>query len=226
MRGVTLPAKPDLFAGMSAMAQLLREFDWSRSPLGEPAHWPQSLRTVVNLMLGAGFPMFVAWGPQLAQLYNDAYIEIMGDKHPAGIGQPLLDNWSEIRGDVEPLARQALAGGSQYFENLPLRMQRRGGGAEDTWFTFSYSPVQDDAGQIAGMFCVCIETTKTVVAARQQRAETEWLKALFDQAPGFAAVMRGPANVIEMCNQSYLQLIGFRDVLGKVLAEALPDAAA
>lgn len=113
------------------MAHLMRERDWNGSPLGPPGQWPQSLRSVVNLMLGSAFPMFVAWGPQLAQLYNDAYMEVMGDKHPGGLGQPLLEVWAEIRDDVGPLAERALRGDSQYLENMPLRM-RRGRGTSCT----------------------------------------------------------------------------------------------
>ncbi len=205
------------------MARMMREHDWSTSPLGEPATWPQSLRSVVNLMLGSAFPMFVAWGPVLAQVYNDAYRDIMGDKHPAGLGRPLLENWAEIREEVGPLAHEALRGVSCYLENLPLRMRRGRGGAEDTWFTFSYSPVHDEEGGISGMFCACIETTGSVRAAQELRAREDWLQTLFDQAPGFAAVLRGPAHVFEMANEAYGLLTGGRDVVGKSVAQALPE---
>ena len=217
-------------AGDSVMAHLMRERDWKDSPLGPPSQWPQSLRSVVNLMLGLAFPMFVAWGPQLAQLYNDAYREVMGDKHPGGLGQPLLEVWFEIRDDVGPLAERALRGDSRYFENLPLRMRRGRGGSdndsEETWFTFSYSPVQDDNGVVAGMFCACIETTRTVLGQGQLRAQQQWLEMIFQQAPGFAAVLRGPDHVFEMVNEAYLKITGNRPLIGKPLAEALPEMAA
>lgn len=217
-------------AGDSVMAHLMRERDWKDSPLGPPSQWPQSLRSVVNLMLGLAFPMFVAWGPQLAQLYNDAYREVMGDKHPGGLGQPLHEVWSEIRDDVGPLAERALRGDSRYFENLPLRMRRGRGGSdndsEETWFTFSYSPVQDDNGVVAGMFCACIETTRTVLGQGQLRAQQQWLEMIFQQAPGFAAVLRGPDHVFEMVNEAYLKITGNRPLIGKPLAEALPEMAA
>lgn len=208
------------------MAQLMRDKDWSTSPLGPAQEWPQSLRSVVNLMLGSGFPMFLAWGPQLAQLYNDAYIEIFGDKHPTGLGQNVLDNWSEIRAELAPLVDRALRGDAPYFEDLPLKMRRGRGNAEDTWFTFSYSPIQDDNGVVAGMFCACIETTKTVLAQKQLRAREEWLQSLFHQAPGFAAVLRGANHIFVMANQAYLQITGNRELIGKPLAEALPEIAA
>ena len=210
--------------GPGGMAKAMREQDWSRSPLGPPAQWPQSLRSVVSLMLGSGFPMFVAWGPQLVQLYNDAYAPIMGVKHPAGLGRPVLENWAEIRAEIEPLMQQALRGESPYFENLPLRTQRGPAArAEDTWFTFSYSPVLDDGGAIAGVFCACIETTKTVLTERQLLLREEWLQTLFDQAPGFAAVLRGPDHVFVQANDAYRQITGGVELIGKSVAQALPE---
>lgn len=209
-------------AGDTVSARLMRAHDWSDSPLGPPDQWPQSLRSVVNLMLGSAFPMFVAWGPTLCTLYNDAYAAIMGDKHPAGLGKPFLEIWREIEGDLLPLTQRVSAGEAFYMENLPLRMDRRGYD-EDTWFTFSWSPVLDDAGRIGGIYCACTETTAMVLAERHQRAEQERLQALFNQAPGFIAVMRGQSHVFELANQAYLQLTGFREVIGKTVAEALPE---
>ncbi len=219
-----MSAAPDLpfLSGDTSSARLMRGMDWSGPGLGPPQQWPQSLRSVVSLMLGSAFPMFVAWGPSLHMLYNDAYGEIMGAKHPAGMGQPFLDIWHEIREDIAPLVARALSGESFFVENLHLRMQRRGFN-EDTWFTFSYSPVRDEAGEVAGLFCACTETTRMVLAERHQRAEQERLQALFDQAPGFIAIMRGPEHVFEFASQAYVQLTGFRDVVGKPLALALPE---
>src|SRR4051794_19158692 len=131
---------PACLAGDSTMARLMRAHDWSASPLGPPQQWPQSLRSVVSLMLGSGFPMFVAWGPSLAMLYNDSYADILGKKHPAGLGRPFREVWYDILEDIMPLVNRALGGETFYVENLLLRMQRRGY-EEDTWFTFSYSPV-------------------------------------------------------------------------------------
>ncbi len=212
-------------SGETVMARQMRSHDWASSPLGEPAHWPQSLRSVVSLMLGSAFPMFVAWGPDLRTLYNDAYAEIMGGKHPGGLGQPFLTIWHEIRNDLLPLTRRVVGGEAFYMENLPLRMRRRGY-EEDTWFTFSWSPLLDDQGQIAGIYCACTETTTMVLAERHQRAEQERLQALFNQAPGFVAVMRGPNHVFELANRAYLQLTGFREVIGKTVDDALPEIAA
>ncbi|MBC7435969.1 MAG: PAS domain-containing protein, partial [Bdellovibrionales bacterium] len=209
--------------GTSAMARAMREADWAASPLGPPQEWPQSLRSVVNLVLGSAFPMFVSWGPQLVTLYNDGYAVLCGEKHPAGLGQPILEIWSELRTDLEPLIARALAGESFFVENLLLRM-RRHGFDEDTWFTFSYSPLVGEDGQIAGLYCTCIETTQSVRTQQQLRAREEWLQSLFHQAPGFAAVLRGPDHRFEMANQAYSVLTGNRPLVGMTVAQAMPEA--
>lgn len=209
-------------SGDGVVARLMREQDWSASSLGPPASWPQPLRSVVNLMLGSAFPMFVAWGPTLSLLYNNAYANILGSKHPGALGQPLYGVWHEVRAEIEPLVVRALRGEPVYLENQLFRLLRRGY-VEDTWFTFSYSAVADDSGAVAGMYCTCTETTSSVLAERYQRAEQERLQTLFGQAPGFVAVMRGADHVFEIANRAYLQLTGFRDVIGKPVAQALPE---
>jgi PAS domain S-box-containing protein len=155
----------DFLADGGHVGALMRAHDWSRSPLGRPDTWPQSLRTVVGLLLQSRFPMFVAWGPELGFLYNDPYAEILGAKHPAALGNRFYDIWSEIWPDISPLIDAAMAGHATYREDLPLVMNRKGYD-EQTWFTFSYSPVRDEDGQVAGMFCAVSETTQKVLAQR------------------------------------------------------------
>ena len=153
--------------GGGKVGALMRAHDWRASPLGPPSAWPQPLRTVVSLMLGSEFPMFVAWGGELGFLYNDAYAEILGAKHPAALGARFHDIWAEIWTDIWPLIESAMAGEASYREDLPLLMNRRGFD-EQTWFTFSYSPVRDDAGAVAGMFCAVVETTRRVRTEQAQ----------------------------------------------------------
>lgn len=159
---------PDPFTGVSKMTTMLSARDWAGSPLGSPDEWPASLCAIVSLMLNSRFPMFVAWGDDLSMLYNDAYAEILGDKHPSAIGEKFETVWPEIWSDISPLVERALEGEATWLENLPLRMNRRGY-AEDTWFTFSYSPTRDDAGDIVGMFCACTETTGRIKAESELR---------------------------------------------------------
>jgi PAS domain S-box-containing protein len=219
------PAGPESLSFLAEggeMGERIRAFDWSVSPLGAPETWPQALKTATGILLSSKFPMFLAWGPELRFLYNDAYTEVLGGKHPAALGHAFEDIWADIWPDIEPLVRRALAGESTYFEDLPLTMTRKGY-SEQTWFTFSYSPLRGDDGEAAGMFCVCTETTATVLAQRERLSEAERLRRLFDNAPGFMAVLRGPNLVFEMMNASYLQLVGHRDLVGKPVREALPE---
>ncbi len=158
----------DFLAGGGHTGALMRAHDWSGSPLGPPHTWPQSLRTVVGLLLQSQFPMFVAWGDQLGFLYNDPYAEILGAKHPRALGRRFYEIWSEIWSDISPLVDAAMAGHATYREDLPLVMNRKGFD-EQTWFTFSYSPVRDESGKVAGMFCAVSETTQKVLAERALR---------------------------------------------------------
>jgi PAS domain S-box-containing protein len=219
------PASLAFLAGGGKLGALMRSHDWSSSSLGPPTTWPSSLRTIVSLMLNSRFPMFVAWGEQLAFLYNDAYADILGAKTRDALGRRFQDIWSEIWHDVGPIAARALAGEASYYENLPLLMHRRGFD-EQTWFTFSYSPALDDDGKVAGVYCACTETTATVLAERERIGENDRLRAMFEQAPGFMAVLRGPDHVFELTNRAYLQLVGHRDVLDKPLRIAIPEIAA
>lgn len=167
----------DLFAGGGDVGALMRGRDWSQSPLGHPSTWPASLRTVVGLVLRSRFPMFVAWGPELGFLYNDAYAEILGAKHPDAIGRRFDEIWSEIWSEISPLIDAAMAGQATYCEDLPLIMNRKGYD-EQTWFTFSYSPIRDETGALAGMFCAVSETTPRVVAERALRENESRLREM------------------------------------------------
>ncbi|MDB5446653.1 MAG: domain S-box, partial [Phenylobacterium sp.] len=154
--------------GGGEVGALMRGRDWSASPLGPPEGWPRPLRSAVALLLNSKFPMFVAWGPALGLLYNDAYAEILGAKHPASLGARLQDVWVEVWSDIRPLVEAAMGGEASYREDLPL-LTNRHGYDEQAWFTFSYSPAPDDDGQVAGMFCAVVETTARV-REEQRRA--------------------------------------------------------
>jgi signal transduction histidine kinase/ActR/RegA family two-component response regulator len=165
---VSMPHLQSVFSGGGRVGELMRSHEWTSSPLGPPERWPHSLRTVVDLLLQSRFPMFVAWGPELGFLYNDPYAEILGAKHPAALGRRFYDIWSEIWPDISPLIDAAMNGQASYREDLPLVMNRKGYD-EQTWFTFSYSPVRDEAGKVAGMFCACTETTEKVLNEERLR---------------------------------------------------------
>jgi PAS domain S-box-containing protein len=204
------------------MGRRIREHDWATSPLGPAEQWPQALKTAAGIVLASKFPMFIAWGPELRFLYNDGYAEILGGKHPAALGHAFEDVWADIWSDIRPIAERAIAGEASFYENLPLTMTRRGF-EEQTWFTFSYSPVRDAGGGVGGMLCTCVETTQSVLAEQERVSEAERLRQLFDQSPSFMAMVRSPEHIFEIMNASYLQLVGHRDLIGKTVREALPE---
>jgi PAS domain S-box-containing protein len=176
--------------GESEVRRLLRECDWSTSPLGPPDGWPPELATAVSMAFSSAFPMFIAWGPELRFLYNDAYATILGAKHPAAFGAPFQHVWAEIWPDLVPIVDRALSNKSAYFEDLPLTMERHGF-REQTWFTFSYSPLHDGHGRVAGMYCTVIETTTRVQAERRAAFELTLADALRPLACADDAIRKG-----------------------------------
>ncbi|MDB5684143.1 MAG: domain S-box protein [Sphingomonas bacterium] len=201
---------------------LMQARDWSVSALGVPSAWPQSLRSVVDLVLGSKFPMFVAWGEELSLLYNDAYVEILGAKHPRSLGLPLQDVWQEIWPDIEPLVHAALAGEASFRENLPLTIKRRGQ-IEDTWFTFSYSPVRDETGKVAGLFCACAETTAQILSKQQADVVQERQRQMLLQMPGFVAMLSGPDLIFTYINNAYVEISERTDFIGRRFRDVFAD---
>ncbi|WP_426000454.1 PAS domain-containing protein [Caulobacter sp. DWR1-3-2b1] len=152
--------------GGGEMGALLRVHDWSTSPLSHPSTWPQALRTAVSLMLGAAQPIYVAWGPELTSLYNDGYLAIVGTKHPC-IGLPFFELWAEIEEQFRPIVEKTLAGEAQHFADLPISLAGRPG-VPVGYFTFSYTPLRDEDGKIAGIFVAATETTERALAERRR----------------------------------------------------------
>jgi PAS domain S-box-containing protein len=173
-------------------------------------------------MLASKQPMFIAWGPDLTFLYNDAYAGILGKKHPHALGQRFDEVWSDIRTQITPLIDRVLNGEAIWVEDLCIPMQRNGY-AEEAWFSFSYTPLKGNADEITGVFCAVTETTGKVLADQHDRGERERLRQLFQQAPGIMAMLRGPEHVFELANDAYSELIGRRSVLGKTVRDALPE---
>jgi PAS domain S-box-containing protein len=217
-------AEPAFLAEGGEMGTRMRAYDWTNTPLGDPSGWPTPLKTIVGVVLSSKFPMFLTWGPDLTFLYNDGYIDVLGAKHPDALGRRFEDIWAEIWPNISPLVERAMAGESTYWENLPLTMRRKGY-EEQTWFTFSYSPLRGEEGTVCGMFCTCIETTAALLAERRQVEEAERLRRLFDRAPSFIAVLRGPQHCFELANDAYMNLVGKRDLVGRTVREALPEVA-
>src|SRR5262245_27429001 len=155
--------------GGGEMVELMRSIDWSTTKLGPVESWSRSLRTMLGVVLGSRFPMLLWWGPDLLHLYNDAYRPILRDKHPASLGAPAAEIWAEVWDVAGPMARSVLAGGpATWTEDLQLFIHS-GAMAEETYFTFSYSPVPGDDGNVGGILNTVQETTIKVRGERQIR---------------------------------------------------------
>ncbi|EGK86368.1 response regulator [Microcoleus vaginatus PCC 9802] len=156
-----------IFAGNSEMAMLMRSHDWSQTPLGAVETWPQSLKTAIRIILGSRYPMFVWWGQQMTKFYNDAYIPMLGKRHPQALGQPASRVWAEIWDTLGPQAEAVLNQGQSTWNQELLLVMERNGYTEETYFTFSYSPVANDDGPVGGVFCACSEDTQRVLSDRR-----------------------------------------------------------
>jgi PAS domain-containing protein len=161
----------------------MRVHDWAATPLGSAEVWPFGLKTLVGVMLGSNQPMFIVWGTGRTLLYNDAYADVLVGKHPLALGNDFLKVWHEISDDLAPIVEQAYAGEPVHMDDITLIMERRGY-SEETHFAFSYTPVRDESGAVAGFFCPCTEITGQVMAERRLAAETQRQRRLFEQAPG------------------------------------------
>ena len=154
-------------AGGGELGALMRATDWSQTSLGPVELWPQALRTAVRIMLTSRQPMFVWWGDELINLYNDAYKAIVGGKHPQALGQPASVVWREIWDQVEPRARTAMTANEGTYDEALLLVMERHGYREETYYTFSYSPVPDDSGEAGGILCANTDDTQRIIGARQ-----------------------------------------------------------
>jgi CheY-like chemotaxis protein len=150
------------------VGELIRGFDWSTTPLGPMDRWPQSLKTVVRILLTSRFAMWMGWGPELTFLYNDAYAKMtLGKKHPWALGKPSREVWAEIWDDIGPRIRRVLESGDATWDEALLLFLERSGYREETYHTFSYSPLSGDDGKVAGHLCVVSEETDRIIGERR-----------------------------------------------------------
>lgn len=206
------------------MGALTRAYDWKNSSLGAPDTWPQSLRLTVRLMLNSGHPMFIWWGPELIQFYNDAYRATMGpERHPSALGQRGKECWEEIWEIIGPMISFVMSGSGSTWDVDRLVPITRYGKREDVWWTFSYGPI-DLEGGVGGVLVVCNDVTKQHLAQEEIKQHSRHLEQLFEQAPGFMAVVRGPDHVFEMTNDAYKNLVGNRNFMGRPVREVVPEA--
>jgi PAS domain S-box-containing protein len=221
--------------GGGEMGRLTRAFDWSKTSIGSPDTWPQSLRSVVSIILLSDFPMFLWWGDDMIQFYNDAYRPSLGNygKHPGALGQNAVDCWAEIWDIIYPLIRQVKDTRKSFFSEDQLVPIYRNGKIEDVYWTFSYSAVLGESGDVAGVLVVCTETTKKVLLLKEKEISQERLKIseanlrnMILQAPVAMCILRGPNHVVEIANDRMYQLWGkpAEAFSGKPIFETLTDA--
>ena len=154
-------------AGGGELGELIRSFDWTSTSLGPPETWPESLRTAIRIMLASSQPIWIGWGDELVYLYNDAYKAIIGGKHPQMLGRPTRVVWAEIWDVIAPMLQTALTSEQGTYVESQLLIMERHGYREETYYTFSYSPIPDDEGRAAGIICANTDDTQRVIGERQ-----------------------------------------------------------
>ena len=216
----------------STTADLLRATDWSATPLGPPEGWPEALRAAVGICMNSRFPMFVWWGDALVNIYNDAYAPVLGKRHPHAFGRPAREIWHEIWDVLERQVDAVMHRGEATWNERVLLVMERNGFSEETYFTWSYSPIPDGQGGVGGLFCACTEETPRVLVERERDLlleevayERSQLAEAFARSPVCMALVRTPDYVYEYVNQRYIELIGGRDTTGLTVQEAVPELA-
>jgi two-component system sensor histidine kinase VicK len=221
------------------MGELTRSYDWSKTVIGHPDKWSQSLLTTLSIILKSKFPMFLWWGTELIQFYNDAYRPSLGNegKHPLALGQHGEDCWPEIWPEIKPMIDQVMISGESTWDEDRLIPIYRNGHMEDVYWTFGYSQVNDGTGKTGGVLVICNETTEKVksfadlkeakqgleLAQKDTQHQRDRIERFFIQAPVGICVLDGENLAYEMLNPLYQQLFPGRELLGKPLFEAIPE---
>ena len=223
---------PPFLRGGGESGALIRSVDWSKTPVGPIESWPQSLRIAVGIMLDNKFGMYVAWGKEFTQFYNDGYRPILGStKHPTAMGNTTARTFAESWHIIQPLFEKVMQGESVGSEDWLLPLNRHGY-MEDCYFTFSYSPIRDESGNVGGVLVTVTETTARVqleqslteAMAKATRAERV-LQDTLVQAPVGIASTSGPDHVFSLANPHYMEMLfgRRRDLLGKAVRDAVPE---
>jgi diguanylate cyclase (GGDEF)-like protein/PAS domain S-box-containing protein len=176
------------------MTRRVRAANWEATPLGDADGWPASLRMATQMCLSSRFPMMLAWGAELTQIYNEAWIPILGEKHPQ-CGRPLAETWADVYDVIGPMLSGVMSEGQAVYQEDALMWVNRIGFAEDTYFTFSFSPIFDSADEVGGVLITALETTSRVLDARRFRALGE-LSAAIARGPSAEAIVAAGVDVL------------------------------
>ena len=209
--------------GGGQVAQIIASHDWSKTALGPIDAWPQSLKTTVALILRSTVPIVLLMREQGVMIYNDGYSVFAGGRHPMSLGANVREAWPEVADFNDHVIKVGLAGRTLVYTDQELTLHRNGG-PEQVWMNLDYSPVLDEDGTPVGVMVLVIETTDKVKAERRVRNEAERMRIMFEQAPGFMAMLSGPDHVFTSANPAYMALVGQREVIGLPVREALPEA--
>ena len=213
--GSGLESFPAFLAGGGEMGALIRGHDWASTPLGPAQAWPQSLKTAVGIMLTSRQPIWIGWGEQLIYLYNDPYKSIIGGKHPWALGRPTSEIWREIWPDIAPLLATAMGGVEGTYVEEQLLIMERNGYPEETYYTFSYSPIPDDQGAPGGIICANTDDTQRVIGERQLALLRRLATATADARTRAAACERSAAALASDPHDVVFGLIYLLDADGK-----------
>lgn len=170
----------EFLSGGGEMGELIRRYDWSSTPLGPIDSWPRSLRTCVQIMLTSRQPIWIGWGNELIKLYNDPYRKIVQGKHPWALGKPASVVWKDIWRDIDPMLQKVMFQNEGTYVEEQLLIMQRNGYPEETYYTFSYTPVAGDDGTTGGMICFNTDDTDRIISERQLKTLTQLGKALND----------------------------------------------
>ncbi|MDA6072147.1 PAS domain S-box protein [Flavobacterium sp. AC] len=217
----------NFLANGGEMGALMRAKEWTKSPIGAIDSWPQSLRTTLGILLNSKFPMFLFWGPEQICFYNDAYRPSLGNdgKHPAILGQKGAEFWPEIWDFIKPLIDQVLTlGEATWHEDQYLPIYRNGK-MEDVYWTFSYSPVNNDDGKVDGVLVICNETTDKVKILKNLEDNNERYRNNILQTPNAMCIFRGNDYVVEIANELMLEIWErkIEEVINQPIFKALPE---
>jgi PAS domain S-box-containing protein len=213
-----------VFPGDSELARRMRAFDWSRTPLGPPETWPSGLTVPLSMMLTSRFEMWLGWGEALHFFYNDAYVPTLGVKHPSALGQPFHEVWREVYADVLPQVRSVMLEGKATWNKALLLLLERSGYPEETYHTFSYSPLRD-GDEIRGLMCIVTEETERVISERRLETVRRLGECLIG-AVTHEAVVQGLCDALATNTEDFPFALAYgQDSLGGLFGCAATDEA-
>ncbi len=217
------PARYPFLSGGGEAAEIIASFDWAATSLGPIETWPASLKSTIALILRSPVPIVTLWGEDGIMIYNDGYSAFAGGRHPNLFGSKVREGWPEVADFNDNIMKVGLAGETLAYRDFPLTLYRHGGEPEQVWLNLDYSPLLGEDGRPAGVMAIVVEITDKVRIERELEAERKSLKLMFEQAPGFIAMLSGPEHRFTMVNEAYRTLVAARDVVGRTVAEALPE---